>query len=460
MFEGMFENIIYILLALIGLGFLVFIHELGHYFMAKKAKMTVEVFSIGFGKPIYSWKRGDVIWQICALPFGGYVKIAGMEKSGSLEPYQIKDGFFGKRPIERIKVALAGPFANILFAFAAFMLIWFFGGRDKSFGEYTKKIGAVDKSSELFFNGVRPGDEITSYGKRSYNGLNDLLYASVLDGKKCEIKGMKIDYRTGLNSSFEYDLDTYKIQGFYGGNLYSIGVETPASFLMYARSAENDFEVLAKKIGIQEGDRLIWANGEIVFSAKQLSSLINEKAVFLTLERSGQFFHAKIPKVKIEDINLNRFDREEIDDWRYESGIKTKLSNLYFLPYYFNENGVVESRLNFIDENLSNILFKVDERNQFSKSLERGDRIVAVDGIKIESAYDILKLLQDSRVLMIVERESPEMARINWKDADSYFDRTLNANALFNLVDRIGTSAEKKELNNIHLLIIKSPLYK
>ena len=82
--------------------------------------MKVEAFSIGFGKPIYSWEKDGVKWQIGCLPFGGFVKIAGMQKEGSLEPYEIKDGFYSKSPWQRIKVAFAGPLVNIAFAFAAF----------------------------------------------------------------------------------------------------------------------------------------------------------------------------------------------------------------------------------------------------------------------------------------------------------------------------------------------------
>src|SRR6185437_629149 len=125
----MIPNIFHLILAILGLGFLVFIHEIGHYFTARRAHITVEVFSIGFGKPIYSWEQKGVRWQICWIPFGGYVRMAGMEKKGSLEPYQIPDGFYGKKPWQRIKVAFAGLFVNILFALIAFTALWLCGGQ-------------------------------------------------------------------------------------------------------------------------------------------------------------------------------------------------------------------------------------------------------------------------------------------------------------------------------------------
>src|SRR5476649_801857 len=154
----MLMSIFYLLLAILGLGFLIFIHELGHYFVARRVGMTVEVFSIGFGPAIRQWTIQGVKWQLCMLPFGGYVRIAGMDKKGNLEPHQIPDGFYGKKPLDRIKVALAGPAVNILFAFVAFCLIWMSGGQEKPFQETTNVIGYVDPQSKLYSNGVRPGD--------------------------------------------------------------------------------------------------------------------------------------------------------------------------------------------------------------------------------------------------------------------------------------------------------------
>ena len=60
--------------------------------------MKIEVFSIGLGKPLFSWMHRGVKWQICPLLFGGYVRIAGMDKEGDKEPYEISDGFYAKGP--------------------------------------------------------------------------------------------------------------------------------------------------------------------------------------------------------------------------------------------------------------------------------------------------------------------------------------------------------------------------
>src|ERR1700722_11682453 len=197
-------NILNIFLAALGLGFLIFIHELGHYWMARRMGMTVEVFSIGFGKPFYSWERKGVKWQLCYLPFGGFVRIAGMEKKGALEPYQIPDGFYGKKPWSRIKVAVMGPIVNIAFAFFAFCLLWFFGGRTKPFSEYTHLIGWIDPTSEIYQTGVRSGDEITKLNGKPFRNFQDFVYAAIFDGSSTQISGEEIDYFNAKKSPFAY----------------------------------------------------------------------------------------------------------------------------------------------------------------------------------------------------------------------------------------------------------------
>lgn len=123
----MLDSLLYLIPAILGLSFLIFIHELGHYWMARRVGMRVEVFAIGFGKAIYTWERDGTRWQIGWLPFGGYVKIAGTDNADDIDPYDVPDGFFGKSPLDRIKVAFMGPFVNLVFALIAFAMLWFLG---------------------------------------------------------------------------------------------------------------------------------------------------------------------------------------------------------------------------------------------------------------------------------------------------------------------------------------------
>ena len=189
-------TILYVILALLGLSFLVFIHELGHYFVARKEGMRVEVFSIGLGKPLLSWMHKGVKWQLCPLLVGGYVRIAGMEKEGDLEPHEVPEGFYSKKPWARIKVALAGPIINLIFAIIVFSIIWLLGGREKPFHQFTHLIGFIEPQSELYQKGVRSGDELLEYNGKYINNFDDLKFAYLANGGPAEVEGNKINYFT------------------------------------------------------------------------------------------------------------------------------------------------------------------------------------------------------------------------------------------------------------------------
>lgn len=448
----MATSLAYAVLAILGLGFLVFIHELGHYFVARRRKMRVEAFAIGFGKPIFTWEHKGVKWHICMLPFGGYVKIAGMQKEGSREPSEIKDGFYGKSPWARIQVALAGPVVNIFFAFFAFTVLWVTGGREKQFTDFTHRIGWVDPKSPLYELGVRPGDMITNYDGRPFNGFKDLLTASLMSGDQIAISGYKIDYDTGKHTDFNYTLKTYDNPNVPNQKFNTIGVLSPAGYLIYGGSLKGATAGSPmEKSGIKPNDRILWADGEIVFSPQQLSSLINESTAFLTIQRGDAVFHTKVPRVQIEDLKLNSSERGEIDDWQHESNLKGRLQDLYFIPYNLSPNMVVEGNLNFIDEADQAKAFGQCERCAHFQSLQEGDRILAVDGTPLDSAHELLTQLQTRKVLLIVDRDPAAIQSVLWSKADQQFDQFNIAN-LNGIVASIGTDHEIADVGPLHLL--------
>src|ERR671929_998301 len=104
-----------ILVAILGLALLIVLHEGGHFLVARLCGMRVERFSIGFGAPLVSFKRGDTIYQIAPIPLGGFVQITGLnphEEFDRNDPY-----VYPNRPRwMRLAVLVAGPFANYLTA--------------------------------------------------------------------------------------------------------------------------------------------------------------------------------------------------------------------------------------------------------------------------------------------------------------------------------------------------------
>jgi len=162
----------------LALGPLVFIHELGHYLVARWLGVGAETFSIGFGHEITGWtdKRGTR-WKVGWLPLGGYVKFIGDEHAGSA-PGDISDlsdedkaRSFQLRPVwQRFLIVLAGPFANFLMAIAIFALFFATFGAPRT----PPVVGAIEKGSAAYTAGIVPGDRIVSVGGRGIDTFEEL----------------------------------------------------------------------------------------------------------------------------------------------------------------------------------------------------------------------------------------------------------------------------------------------
>src|SRR6184192_3914516 len=96
------------------LGFLIFAHEAGHFFVAKLFRVRVLVFSFGFGKRLFGFRKGDTDYRVSLVPLGGYVRMAGdtPEENQTHSP----DEFLSKPKWQRFLIMLAGPFMNLLIA--------------------------------------------------------------------------------------------------------------------------------------------------------------------------------------------------------------------------------------------------------------------------------------------------------------------------------------------------------
>jgi len=449
----MIFSLLYVILAAFGLGFLIFIHELGHYWMARRQGMVVEAFSIGFGKPIYSWEKDGVKWQLCYLPFGGFVRIAGMEKQGALEPHQIPDGFYGKRPASRIKVALAGPVVNILFAFVAFCFLWTLGGRSKSFSDYTHLIGAVDPHSGAYTAGIRPGDEITQINNKPLRSFQDFLYAAILDDTPPQIEGLQIDYLKNARTPFHYQFDFVK------GAPISDRVQTllytfkPAAYLIYNQKASLALDSNSPMLGsgIEDGDRLLWVDGEILFSQEQLIQTINAPKTLLTVQRGEHLFLSRVPRLKVSDLRLNPVQKSELEDWQHEAKLSGRVQELFFIPYNLTPDCQVEGLYSYLNADTLEQKPATSLRSPLEVTLMSGDKIVAVDGLAVNSAYEMLQLLQSRHIQIIVKKEN-STAVVPWKEADQAFVAGIKWSDLDKMVESVGTKEPILEMGNLRLL--------
>ncbi|WP_419731279.1 RIP metalloprotease RseP [Lichenicola sp.] len=158
-----------VLSAALVLGVLVFIHELGHYLAARWRGVHVEVFSIGFGKPLLRWRdRVGTEWRICILPIGGYVKPHGFEGPEEASP-EIRANwlpgrtFHDKPVLSRAIVIVAGPVFNFLLAIVLFAVVFAFNGRPPDASDLAglrPSVGGVVAGSSADKAGLKPGDLI------------------------------------------------------------------------------------------------------------------------------------------------------------------------------------------------------------------------------------------------------------------------------------------------------------
>ena len=105
-----------IIATVIVLGVLIFVHELGHFLMAKKSKVGVLTFSLGFGPKLLGKKIGETQYQVSLIPLGGYVKMIGEELGEKIPPELLAKSFSHQPVGKRLGIVFAGPFFNFLFA--------------------------------------------------------------------------------------------------------------------------------------------------------------------------------------------------------------------------------------------------------------------------------------------------------------------------------------------------------
>jgi regulator of sigma E protease len=147
-----------ILSTAIVLGILIFVHELGHFLVAKRSGVTVLRFSLGFGPKIIGITRGGTEYRLSLIPLGGYVKMLGEDAEEEVTEEQRK-GAFSEQPVsKRIAIVLAGPLSNFLLAIVIFTFLFAFSG----IPEHAPDIGTVNPGSPAELAGLQPGDKILS----------------------------------------------------------------------------------------------------------------------------------------------------------------------------------------------------------------------------------------------------------------------------------------------------------
>lgn len=165
-----------IFIALIILSFLVFFHELGHFFVARLCGVRVEVFSIGFGKKIASVQIGQTQYALSLIPLGGYVKLKGQDDSNPKARNYEVDSYLSKSPMQRIAILLAGPLFNLLLAFFLYIAVGI-GGKLS----LLPVVGEVKENYPAYLAGIKAGDRILSINDeeiKTWEELDSIILSS------------------------------------------------------------------------------------------------------------------------------------------------------------------------------------------------------------------------------------------------------------------------------------------
>ncbi len=294
-----------IVVALFGLT--VFVHELGHFIVARLCGMVVDTFSIGFGPPLWQRKVGSVVYKIGVFPIGGYVALPQMDPGGALE----QSGDATARRLapapagKRILVSLAGAAMNIVFAFVIAAGFYYFS-EHKGVDHARTVVGFVRPDSLAERAGLRVGDRILRINGEETRSWDDVLVnAALADRVNIEVQGTDGVART-------VTVDTEPVPGHSGRTLIGVGKAAPCLVI------GTEPGLPAARGGVQRSDVIEKFDGEPVYGTDDLIARIiarKDQDVTLSVRRQGELVDLTVrPEYNRErdrvmiGIHFNQFD--------------------------------------------------------------------------------------------------------------------------------------------------------
>jgi regulator of sigma E protease len=249
-----------ILAFLFVLGVLIFVHELGHFLMARRIGVRVLTFSLGFGPKLLNFKRGDTEYCISAIPLGGYVKMAGENPEDSRTG--APDEYLSKGKWQRFQVLIMGPVMNIILAVVVMSVVFYQGAQVPLYEQQPVVVGTFSDTSVAQKAGVQVGDHIVTIDGKSIDTW-DQFYMTILPKAKREVE-LGID-RGG--KAVRLTVVPFG-QGKY--ELGDIGVMP----LVHPEVAELNVDEPAAEAGLQKGDVVLNAGTEQNISYDHLIAAI------------------------------------------------------------------------------------------------------------------------------------------------------------------------------------------
>ncbi|AHI07271.1 zinc metalloprotease [Bdellovibrio bacteriovorus W] len=251
------------------LGILIFVHEFGHFIVARWCGVRVEVFSLGFGKKLLTFKRGDTTYAISLIPLGGYVKMFGEQPGAEISEEDKKVSFLHKNVWQRIAVVLAGPLMNFLFAILVFFVVALMGEDLRS-----PVVGDIAENTPAYAAGLRSGDTVLAINDNAIQSWEDIGKALSLKEKK----ETQVSFKVRREGSDEVDTFSINAQAKPNPNVlsradYIANVEgmTPLSSGTTV-GLEPQSPLLAA--GMKTGDTITAINGQSVKHWRDLQNTL------------------------------------------------------------------------------------------------------------------------------------------------------------------------------------------
>ncbi len=214
--------VITIVAFLVALGILVFVHELGHFAVAKRLGVLVQRFSIGFGPVLFARRRGETEYAVSAMPLGGYVKMLGEEDEEEAQAAPER-AFSTQSLLRRSAIVFAGPAMNFLFAFLVYAVLFLAVGAEVPSTE--PRVGGVAAGSPAEQAGLRAGDRVVAVDGRPTTTW-EALARTVRDSKGAPL-ALTVD-RAGTEMGVTVTPELRASRSVFGeetGEVYLIGIE-------------------------------------------------------------------------------------------------------------------------------------------------------------------------------------------------------------------------------------------
>lgn len=272
---------------------LVSLHEFGHYIVARLCGVKVVRFSVGFGKPFFSKKRGDTEWCLAPIPLGGYVKMVDT-REGEVAQADLPYAFDKQHPAKRIAIVAAGPLTNLALAVLLYGLSFSFGVT-----EIRPYVGTVEPDTIAAHAGFQSGDRIQSVNSTPVEDWGSAQTEIALNLEAGKV-AVAVQTASGVQTVRTIDAAGTEEAGKIAKNQGYIGL-MPFKITTVIGGVEKGSP--ADKAGLKTGDKLTAADGKPITSWQEWANLTRQspgRKIALTYERDGQARTADIRPDTVE----------------------------------------------------------------------------------------------------------------------------------------------------------------